>query len=514
MEEKPLDIPIDKIKADFQSFLAPEHNRRIIFSGPFGIGKTYFLNEFFKEKEDEYFSIFLRPVNYSLLSNEDIFKLLKYDILVQIIKDENFKFEEEFDFTKTEYLKYFLKENRFLILKNLLKALPKIRNVVSAAEELEKLYSKYKEGLDKINSSKELEMLKTFQQDSESSFLLEYDEVSEYISSKLDELANSKIEGKSKLQKVLIIDDLDRLDPEHIFRLFNIFSAHFDQVHYYENQKGNDNKFGFDKIIFVCDIENIRKIFAHKYGSEVDFSGYIDKFYSTEIFNFLHDDVFEGSILPYLEKKLLSINPTTHDLIFVDAIKLIIQILFLSRQLNIREIIRLKNLKSIVNDSNKYRRLIIPLSKVGARSDSSIIHYNFLLLTKLLIDLIGDKKNFYERLKRVASNLTYEKYFNSNNYYNFICELIMFAKMDSHKFSKIRIKHSIEKKDAEEYIFSVNISGIDVEIKCEITAGYENRYDGPMWYYLNLDKTPTLSIIQFFKLYFEASQKIFDETLL
>jgi hypothetical protein len=77
MKEKTLVIPIDKIKSDFQSFVTPEHNRRIIFSGPFGIGKTYFLNEFFKEKEDEYFSIFLRPVNYSLLSNEDIFKLLK-----------------------------------------------------------------------------------------------------------------------------------------------------------------------------------------------------------------------------------------------------------------------------------------------------------------------------------------------------------------------------------------------------------------------------------------------------
>jgi hypothetical protein len=36
----------DKIKAEFQSFLVSGHNRRIIFSGPFGIRKTYLLNEF------------------------------------------------------------------------------------------------------------------------------------------------------------------------------------------------------------------------------------------------------------------------------------------------------------------------------------------------------------------------------------------------------------------------------------------------------------------------------------
>ncbi|NQU52064.1 MAG: hypothetical protein HQ522_05950 [Bacteroidetes bacterium] len=77
MADQPLAIPIDKIKADFQDFLVPDHNRRIIFSGPFGIGKTYFLKEFFEEKENEYFPVFLRPINYSILSNEDVFKFIK-----------------------------------------------------------------------------------------------------------------------------------------------------------------------------------------------------------------------------------------------------------------------------------------------------------------------------------------------------------------------------------------------------------------------------------------------------
>ena len=82
---------------------------------------------------------------------------------------------------------------------------------------------------------------------------------------------------ENKVTTVLLIDDLDRLDPEHVFRLFNIFSAHYDDV-------TESNKFGFDKIIFVCDINNIQQMFNHRYGINVEFNGYIDKFYSSEIF--------------------------------------------------------------------------------------------------------------------------------------------------------------------------------------------------------------------------------------
>jgi hypothetical protein len=96
-------------------------------------------------------------------------------------------------------------------------------------------------------------------------------------------ITNSEADAKDqeiKLPKsILLIDDLDRLDPEHVFRLFNIFSAHYDDVN-------DTNKFGFDKIIFVCDVNNIQQMFAHRYGISVEFNGYIDKFYSSEIFQF------------------------------------------------------------------------------------------------------------------------------------------------------------------------------------------------------------------------------------
>ncbi len=80
---------------------------------------------------------------------------------------------------------------------------------------------------------------------------------------------------------ILVIDDLDRIDPEHIFRILNIFSAH---------DKLGENKFGFIKVILVCDINNIKHIYHHFYGKNVDFFGYINKFYSSEVYEYSNKD--------------------------------------------------------------------------------------------------------------------------------------------------------------------------------------------------------------------------------
>lgn len=78
----------------------------------------------------------------------------------------------------------------------------------------------------------------------------------------------------------MLIDDFDRLEPLQSFRLLNILSTN-------DNETGTgENKFGFDKIIIVCDINNLRDCFVHINGTNKAFNGYIDKFYSTEIFRF------------------------------------------------------------------------------------------------------------------------------------------------------------------------------------------------------------------------------------
>ncbi len=72
-------IPIDTIKKEFDDFLNMGENSRVLFSGKFGIGKTHFLNEFFKEQKDLYEVFHLYPLNYQINSNDDIAALLKYD---------------------------------------------------------------------------------------------------------------------------------------------------------------------------------------------------------------------------------------------------------------------------------------------------------------------------------------------------------------------------------------------------------------------------------------------------
>jgi hypothetical protein len=93
--------------------------------------------------------------------------------------------------------------------------------------------------------------------------------------------------AKTNQENVLIIDDLDRIDPEHVFRILNVFAAHLD------SKTSLANKLGFDKVMIVCDIQNLRSIFAARYGGNSDFNGYIDKFYSFDIFHFDNRQVLE-----------------------------------------------------------------------------------------------------------------------------------------------------------------------------------------------------------------------------
>jgi hypothetical protein len=83
---------------------------------------------------------------------------------------------------------------------------------------------------------------------------------------------------KENRKSVLIVDDFDRVDPEHIFRILNVLSTHMEGE--------EENKLGFDHIIIVGDIDNIESIFRHKYGAFVDFWGYFNKFFTIKPYFF------------------------------------------------------------------------------------------------------------------------------------------------------------------------------------------------------------------------------------
>ena len=251
-------IGIEEPKSDFRAFLDAPGNQRIFFSGKFGIGKTYFLEEFFRRNNQDYDVYHLFPVGYQITSNENIIKFLRYDILTEINK----KYPDYIDARENQKADYFRVLKSFIkdsdswnSLTNFLPATlgRPIAEVISLRQKWVNI-KKSKEGIS-------TETVEKILGESETLHPLDY-VLQGFI---------KKAKG-SKKRSVLILDDFERMDPEHIFRILNVLSVHVDSQ--------ESNKFGFDHIIIVGDIDNIRSIFWHKYGRRTDFDGYFDKFYS------------------------------------------------------------------------------------------------------------------------------------------------------------------------------------------------------------------------------------------
>lgn len=341
-------IPIGSPSSLFTEHLCLPNNQRILFSGAFGTGKTHFLREFFNDN-NKYDAIHLYPVNYSVASNEDIFELIKYDVLFGLLC-KNIELEK-LEIPKETFLPYFLKNNIKEIIPTLMAFIPKVgKSLSDLAEKLFILNSKFDDQLNQVNIDHNHTInayLKTFTESNGG--VREEDAITKLICGLIEQIktSNSELEEApinpgnegeeivSKKETVLIIDDLDRIDPEHIFRIFNILAAHVDL-------KGKTNKFDFDKIILVCDIDNIRKIFNNRYGMDVDFSGYIDKYYSTKIFHYdlgpeiisSIDKIFQDIILENEEgqTRLSSYNSLFH----ISNIKFILLSLLEAKVLPIR----------------------------------------------------------------------------------------------------------------------------------------------------------------------------------
>lgn len=334
--KKEIRIETSNILSDFKNHLQIENNKRILFSGPFGTGKSTFLNEFSEIESEDYFYLKIFPVNYSVSSNEDVFELIKFDLLFQLMGRyyEEIQLEKE-DFTLLLKSQMFIMErmNFMPLLYAILGFSEKIGTpIVDFIKALESTVGDFKKFNDEIKIDEEYDIhafLKSIE--NKKGNLYEMDTISELIFDLIGRVR--KVNQKSA---VLIIDDLDRLDPEHIFRLFNIFSAHYIEIN------GN-NKFGFDKVVFVCDIENIRKIFHHRYGIDVDFSGYIDKFYSISPFDFDNRNYIKAKIeeLLYNIQFHSSLNYYKFDNHegFFNCVKAVTQSLIDSRELNLRMIL-------------------------------------------------------------------------------------------------------------------------------------------------------------------------------
>ena len=287
------DINIKKYLIDFDGYL--DYTDRAILSGKFGDGKTYFLEKFTSDEDykRKYNFITLYPVNYQIQENKDIFELIKRDILIQMISSgmisEDFELPEFYAFqwyliNKIGLLSDIINSVSYILPdSNLSFAFLSILSGLKLFDKFEKDYQSFKRNIDSVsNDSKLLEYFKKFKKDSK--YIYEYDAITKIISDNLSEYKKN-----NSLKNVLVIEDLDRLDPAHLFRILNIISAHIDRPYQTYTTSLNpyqEMKFGFDKILLVCDFENIRNVFYHFYGQNSNFEGYMSKFIQGQPFEY------------------------------------------------------------------------------------------------------------------------------------------------------------------------------------------------------------------------------------
>ena len=275
----PIAIPLEKRMEDFKQYL--DSSSRIVFSAKFGDGKTYFLQKFKEKYFQKYYYITIHPVNYSVSPTDDIFEYIKRDILLRL--DEDGKLEN-LDFGKICKSAFSWKA-AYEMFACLLNFIPEGERLTKTMETFKTLKQEYEKRRCKTE--------KYFD-----SFLSMKGGIYEHdIYTKTIEEALLKIhEDDSKT--VLIVEDLDRIDPKHLFRLLNVISVHLDET------EEHTNKFGFDNIVLVMDYEVTGHIFHHFYGEEANYEGYMCKFLSCKPFRYSLHEVANSLLKCRLQKKI------------------------------------------------------------------------------------------------------------------------------------------------------------------------------------------------------------------
>ncbi|MBR2959819.1 MAG: hypothetical protein IKC19_09385 [Bacteroidales bacterium] len=281
-------LRLDKIDVsskvdEFAQYL--EAADRIILSAKFGDGKTYFLNELKKNKnlseKYEFFTVY--PVNYSVANSEDVFEYIKRDIIHQMYE------RKELD--KIDVGAFFKAVQSFVditsVVSFLLSFVPGgglYNNILERFTKAKEEYDKQKHTADKY-----LYLFKN-----QRGGLYEDDGYTELIKETLRWVKEDHGNDHKGKKTVLIIEDLDRLDPQHLFRIMNVLSAHIDDTS--EPDKVS-NKFGFDNIVLVMDYEATKNIFHHFYGIGANYEGYMSKFLACEPFRYSIRQLAEKSFV-------------------------------------------------------------------------------------------------------------------------------------------------------------------------------------------------------------------------
>lgn len=364
------------------------HADRMILSARFGDGKSFFLQKVREDKEkfDEYEFITIYPVNYVVAANDDIFEYIKRDILIQLTQ---LGLLNEIDLNKL-ITSIFSFENFKEVISFLISCIPGggvYNKLLDKVFDISKKYSAEKATYEKYFGTFKLQK----------GGLYEDDAYTQMIKECLNLLKNGyRNEIKEIIPKrpVLVIEDLDRLDPAHLFRILNVISAHIDDC---SKPDKVGNKFGFSNIVIVMDYETTQHIFEHFYGKESSYIGYMSKFISEEPFRYSIAEL----ALPELKRKIINVVGIKKELF--ESFKIINKKLSL---LSMRDIVKLydfdvstRMLKSTFKTQSDYElstqlpvfKLIIYMIELGM-SHKDINEE---------LELLNNKNNLKEYLKLI-----------------------------------------------------------------------------------------------------------------
>lgn len=282
---KEFQVPVGSAIADFGKHL--KAYPRTILSSKFGDGKSYFIQKIKNDPElsQEYEFLTIYPVNYQVVGNKDIFEILKRDILFQLMLHKmisgNVKLKE------SEAFSWFVKNKGGSLLMDLIPYIAEVGleteesiKVLAAVKGL-RLFKDLKEKFEKFkqkNLETDEDRIVAFMDKVDGSFVYENDVITRII-----QKAITDYQRRTQKKVVLFVEDMDRIDPAHLFRILNVLSAHMDYCYKYFVKPDASlvcNKFGLDNIVLVIDFHNLKCIYKHFYGERTDFGGYISKFLS------------------------------------------------------------------------------------------------------------------------------------------------------------------------------------------------------------------------------------------
>lgn len=301
-----LNIDVSEKVKDLVQYL--ESTDRIILSARFGDGKTHLLNALRNDetanKEYEFFTIY--PVNYSVAPNEDVFEYIKRDIIVQLNNQEllnNIDLEAIFD----SLINF---EDVVSIISFILSFIPGgtlYNKIFDRFCKIKERYEQKKHTADKYLSTFAKQKGSIYEEDGYTKLIRE---TIKWMGED-HEMNGPAWKGK---KPVLIIEDLDRLDPKHLFRILNVISAHMEDRHTPDKV---GNKFGFHSIVLVMDYDVTKHIFHHFYGDGACYEGYMSKFLSREPFRYS----IQQEMVKEIEEKLANVIGFPNILVIFDSLR-------------------------------------------------------------------------------------------------------------------------------------------------------------------------------------------------